>query len=214
MYYHLSGVTSPFLILTSGLQHNFLLCPNLAKLTSGFHLFPELTLARNLRSGTYSCKPELRFAIQLGITDYVFVGVVSEEMETEYKNETHYFIEGEERIHADPLTKYKIQVLTNIKGELLTDEPIELKKDGGIALDGKSIYLYPGDTLPVVGKTYIFSAFCQKNGTLIASGPNSTVEIDENNQTEAIESFKKAYEDEIVPMERERFVSLYDANRK
>jgi len=150
----------------------------------------------------------------IGITDYVFVGVVSEEMETEYKNETHYFIEGEERIHADPLTKYKIQVLTNIKGELLTDEPIELKKDGGIALDGKSIYLYPGDTLPVVGKTYIFSAFCQKNGTLIASGPNSTVEIDENNQTEAIESFKKAYEDEIVPMERERFVSLYDANRK
>ena len=150
----------------------------------------------------------------IGITDYVFVGRVYEEMETEYKNETHYFIEGEERIHADPLTKYKIQVLTNIKGELLTDEPIELKKDGGIALDGKSVYLYPGDTLPVVGKTYIFSAFCQKNGTLIASGPNSTVEIDENNQTEAIESFKKAYEDEIVPMERERFVSLYDANRK
>ena len=150
----------------------------------------------------------------VGITDYVFVGVVSEEMETEYKNETHYFIEGEERIHADPLTKYKIQVLTNIKGELLTDEPIELKKDGGIALDGKSIYLYPGDTLPVVGKTYIFSAFCQKNGTLIASGPNSTVEIDENNQTEAIESFKKAYEDEIVPMERERFISLYDVNHR
>ena len=67
----------------------------------------------------------------IGITDYVFVGVVSEEMETEYKNETHYFIEGEERIHADPLTKYKIQVLTNIKGELLTEANLTVKRPGG-----------------------------------------------------------------------------------
>ncbi|MBR0200720.1 MAG: hypothetical protein IJQ42_11200, partial [Oscillospiraceae bacterium] len=45
-------------------QSEFLICLSFATLISGFPLFPELILARILQSGTYSCKLELRFAIE------------------------------------------------------------------------------------------------------------------------------------------------------
>ncbi|MBR0200663.1 MAG: hypothetical protein IJQ42_10915, partial [Oscillospiraceae bacterium] len=49
-------------------QSEFLICLSFATLISGFPLFPELILARILQSGTYSCKLELRFAIELFVS--------------------------------------------------------------------------------------------------------------------------------------------------
>ena len=57
---------------------------------------------------------------------------------------------------GSPYTNYTIQVLENIKGELITDKPIPIVKQGGISEKQDAIYLFENDSLPSENSIYIF----------------------------------------------------------
>jgi hypothetical protein len=78
--------------------------------------------------------------------DYIFVGVVEEELETIWIHDFNW-----------PNTKYSVTNIQNIKGNLKLNEKIEIVKDGGKEkANPKYIALMDGDILPEIGKTYIF----------------------------------------------------------
>ncbi|MGM9522693.1 MAG: hypothetical protein ACI3VB_09475 [Oscillospiraceae bacterium] len=165
----------------------------------------------------------------VGLVDYVFIGtVIDQDEETIYDN----YSEHNGKVFADPFTGYTVQVTENIKGNLRTDEPIYILKDGGIELDGKSVLLYSGDSFPQVGCTYIFSGIAQHwNGGIMLSGPGTNVLLeaaaDSNTAADAsatdsavsysaeslskIDEFLAAYDDEIV-FNRDRAVSVYEVS--
>lgn len=89
---------------------------------------------------------------------------------------------------------------------------------GGVSKDQKAIYLFEEDLLPEENRSYIFLALCQPDGSLLISGPNSNVPID-NAETYSIDSnydnylyeiYADAYANEIIPIEHERFISVYE----
>lgn len=149
----------------------------------------------------------------VGIADYVFLGKVIAQKGTTYEDViTTEDENGEPLEQGTPYTGYTVQVEENIKGELQTDDPIELKKHGGITQDSKSVILFDDDCLPEVGKEYIFLAYAQPDGSLLVSGPNSNV-LDKNNTTEAdtvVEKYKDATENEVIEVDRERYTSDYE----
>lgn len=155
----------------------------------------------------------------VGIVDYVFVGTVVSNNGTIYKDITP--IENEDGTVGEvgnPYTNYTIQVSSNIKGNLQTDEPINILKQGGISQDGTEVYLFEDDSLPEAGQTYIFLAYAQPDGSLLISGPNSNIPVTDGvllNNTDAktnstIAAYLDAYEHEIIPIDRERFESIYE----
>ncbi len=109
-----------------------------------------------------------------GSNDYIFVGRVISEGETE---------DGEEL--PLPVTEFKIRVEENIKGELITDEDITIYKSGGISDETGMLTLYEDDCMPEAGNRYVFYAFAQPDGTLLLSGPVSNVLIDSADAQEA-----------------------------
>lgn len=157
----------------------------------------------------------------VGMADYVFIGYVNSK-------------DGVEYIAPDtnagwPLTIYSVTVVENIKGELTTTEPIQLYKDGGLAKDKSCICLYDGDTLPVNGGLYLFSAAAGTTGTLTCSGPNSSIPLSDeavsrrafspdavelsDSALETVEIYRTALENEII-FNRDRYLSIYDASGK
>lgn len=102
----------------------------------------------------------------VGDADNVFVGKVESEVDTVYK------------YGGDPYTNYMVTVIENIKGTLVMGEPIQLQKYGGHTEDGAILILDDGDQMPEEGKSYIFMAYAQIDGSLLASGPNSTLSLD------------------------------------
>jgi hypothetical protein len=100
--------------------------------------------------------------------DYVFVGKVNS-----IADERQLF--GEFSI---PYTFFSVTVLQNMKGDLITDEPIEVFQSGGYD-SGRERYVMMGDEpLAEVGGIYIMMANTQIDGTLFVSGANSCVAIE------------------------------------
>lgn len=93
----------------------------------------------------------------VGICDYVFVAKVVSCDGTEYRNViTTEDEKGNPKEVGSPYTNYTIQVLENIKGELITDKPIPIVKQGGISEKQDAIYLFENDSLPSENSIYIF----------------------------------------------------------
>lgn len=77
----------------------------------------------------------------VGICDYVFVAKVVSCDGTEYRNViTTEDEKGNPKEVGSPYTNYTIQVLENIKGELITDKPIPIVKQGGIS-ENKMLFI-------------------------------------------------------------------------
>lgn len=156
----------------------------------------------------------------VGMVDYVFTGTVVSNNGTIYKDTVTMEDEnGKPKDVSTPYTDYTIQVSSNIKGNLQIDEPIRVLKKGGITQKNTEIYLFENDVLPEEGKAYIFLAFAQPDGSLLISGPNSNVLITatENysntgkNTDSTLETYLDAYKNQIIPIDRERFTSIYEA---
>ena len=116
---------------------------------------------------------------------------------------------------------YTAQVVENIKGELITNQPIHFQRAGDISEGGIYYPIIYGDSLPEVGQTYIFYAYAQPDGSLFVSGETSATPLTSLNYLEAampsalqnapefVEAVD-AYQNQIVIFEHERFISVYD----
>ena len=118
-----------------------------------------------------------------GNADYVMIGKVVDELGVDYKwpvmkeNE-----DGTQTELTKPYTKYSVEVIENLKGELSQDKPIVITKDGGITKDGKFCDLYESDVLPVNGNEYVFYIYAQEDGRNLVSGPNSSIPLSDNHK--------------------------------
>lgn len=107
--------------------------------------------------------------VLVSATSYVFVGRVEEYLKTSSSD-------------SGSSTYYGVRVLQNIKGELITDRNITLRKCGGLLKNSDVFMVYSGDILPKVGGTYIFSTYVNapEDDFIYCSGPFTTLEIDES----------------------------------
>ncbi|WP_249595677.1 cell surface protein [Peribacillus frigoritolerans] len=160
----------------------------------------------------------------VGDADYVFIGRVDEDVDTLYKDPVTIETSDGAKEVSTPYTNYQVTVLQNIKGDLVTDTSIPIQKAGGINEDGSSVVLYEDDTLPEEGKSYVFLAYAQDDGSL--SGPNSNEYVEGIKQdvtsekmekgkaslnegaTEVVSGYENAYENEI-PTDRDRSESEF-----
>ncbi|MBD8500314.1 hypothetical protein [Paenibacillus arenosi] len=160
----------------------------------------------------------------VGDADYVFVGRVDKLVNTEYKNAVTLETETGTKEVASPYTNYSITILENLKGELQTGVSNPVQKSGGVNEDGASIVLYEEDILPQVDNVYIFVAYAQKDGSLLVSGPNSTIAVPANGtmsetnlarvaETNEYQTYSNAVNNEKDSV-RERFVSKFDTQNK
>ena len=156
----------------------------------------------------------------VGMADYVFIGYVDS------KDGTIYYSEDE---IGSPYTLYTITVVENIKGELITDDSIQIQKEGGVTRDKTFIDLVNGDALPEKGHLYLFSAMARKDGKLSCSGPTSSIPLSDeaisrrsfspdavelsDSALETVEIYRTALENEII-FNRDRYLSIYDASGK
>ncbi|MBC1636410.1 cell surface protein [Listeria welshimeri] len=145
----------------------------------------------------------------VGGSDYVFVGKVTENTGTTYKDKTPLEQEdGSFKYVGEAFTNYKIKVLYNLKNELVTDKEISLAKQGGIREDGSAYDIFEDDLLPEIGKVYIFNAYTQDDGSLLVSGANSTISFDEKThnidtqkelaKTEEVQRYENAVDNQIL----------------
>ena len=148
----------------------------------------------------------------VGICDYVFVAKVVSCDGTEYRNViTTEDEKGNPKEVGSPYTNYTIQVLENIKGELITDKPIPIVKQGGISEKQDAIYLFENDSLPSENSIYIFLAYAQEDGSLLISG-NSVSEEKSVTEYDEFITYKDANDNEIIPVDRERYKSIYETD--
>ncbi|WP_261807221.1 hypothetical protein [Lapidilactobacillus luobeiensis] len=117
----------------------------------------------------------------VGSGNYVFVGKVTELTGTTYENKVPVERkDGSVEYIGSAYTQYQVQVLTNLKNELITTAPIDLAKAGGIREDKTAYDLFENDTLPQKGKTYLFIAYAQQDGSLLVTGANSNILLDDD----------------------------------
>lgn len=150
----------------------------------------------------------------VGDADYVFVAKVLDEVETLYKDTVTIETSQGPKEVSDPYTKYKITVVDNIKGNIKKNMEFEILKAGGISEDHKSIVLYEEDQLFQTGKYYIMAAYAQPDGSLLVSGPNSSLALNETSidkivSSEEYKEYKKALENEFKS-DRKRFKSIHE----
>ncbi len=162
----------------------------------------------------------------VGISDYVFVAKINKISRTEYRNpvtvETGLF---SSEVWTTPYTYYEIEVVKNIKGELITSEPIEYMQYGGINEDGETYTFMEGTGLLETGKYYILMAdtFGGDGGIIEVTEPNRRILLDdvENDEdvenSELVKRYEEAYKNEYIPegfYNWERYTSKYDVNYK
>lgn len=158
----------------------------------------------------------------IGISDYVFVAKINEITRTEYRNpitvETGLF---SSKTLTTPYTFYSIEVVKNIKGELITSEPIEYMQYGGISEDGESYTFIEGTELLETGKYYLIMAgtFGEDGGDINVTEPNRRILLEDVNSIEDVENselvkkYEEAYKNEIIPEgfeQEDRYISKYD----
>ncbi|EKA2549950.1 cell surface protein [Listeria monocytogenes] len=160
----------------------------------------------------------------VGGSDYVFVGKVTENTGTTYKDKAPLEQEdGSIKYVGEAFTNYKIKVLYNLKNELVTNNEITLAKQGGIREDGSAYDIFEDDLLPEIGKVYIFNAYTQDDGSLLVSGANSTISFDEKTQnidtqkelakTEEVQQYENAVDNQILT-EENNLNSDFDASQE
>lgn len=100
--------------------------------------------------------------------DYVFVGKVLGGSLTVYGGDVTVKDEkGESLEVAKPYTDYNVAVIQNIKGNLTTQEPVRMEKQGGLTKNGMACCLFPGDMYPTEGEEYVFYVRQQEEGRLM-----------------------------------------------
>lgn len=119
----------------------------------------------------------------IGSADYVFVGQVISKDGYDYRDPVTIDKDGEMVTLTSPYTNYTVQVLENIKGNLMTDRSIPIAKDSGLSEDGSCYVLYENDEFPIENEIYIFYAFAQSDGSLLLAGPNSNIKIEYPNDS-------------------------------
>ena len=107
---------------------------------------------------------------------YIFIAKVNKVLRTEYWNP----VEVDENTTTtlyDPFTVYSIDVIKNIKGELITSESIELMQYGGINKEGDSYTFREGGGLLNEGEYYIILTGSMSDGSLEVSNPNRIIPL-------------------------------------
>ncbi len=157
----------------------------------------------------------------VGLVDYVFVAQVLSYDGVKYPDLTTMpRDDGSFEQVGTPYSEYTIEVIDNLKGKLKKNQPLPIVKEGGIALNEKSVYLFEDDQLPQPGAFYIFLGFAQSDssmlggGSILISGPNSSVPLDANSKSQIVSSreykdYVKAVKNQIL-FERERAKSQYE----
>ena len=162
----------------------------------------------------------------VGISDYVFVAKVNGIARTDYidMGTVELKLTGNQK-KLSPYTVYNIDVVKNIKGELITSEPIEYMQYGGINEDGKGYTYIPETDFLESGKYYLLlvNTFRADGGILETSDKNRIILLDdvESNEdvenSELVKKYEEAYKNEYIPegfYNWERYTSKYDVNYK
>lgn len=145
----------------------------------------------------------------IGMVDYVFIGRVTSEEKTEYQDVSEVTDESGNKIKSgEPYTIYNVKVLKNIKGDL--KDNITIKKEGGIMMDKSAVVLFENDVLPEVKQKYMFLAYAQEDGSLLVSGPNSNICLNDKNMKKIAQKYEKAFKNERKLVERKRYLSKYE----
>ncbi len=191
----------------------------------GVYLFFSTMQNTTISSGIYmydTSTPERA----VGISDYVFVAKIDGIARTEYRNPTTVETGlSSSETRTTPYTVYNIEVVKNIKGELITSESIEYMQYGGINEDGETYTFMEGTGLLETGKYYILmvDTFEGNGGIIEVTEPNRRILLDdvENDEdvenSELVKRYEEAYKNEYIPEgaeEETRYVSKYDVNYK
>lgn len=191
----------------------------------GVYLFFSTMQNTTISSGIYmydTSTPERA----VGISDYVFVAKIDGIARTEYRNPTTVETGlSSSETRTTPYTVYNIEVVKNIKGELITSESIEYMQYGGINEDGETYTFMEGTGLLETGKYYILmvDTFEGNGGIIEVTEPNRRILLDdvENDEdvenSELVKRYEDAYKNEYIPEgaeEETRYVSKYDVNYK
>lgn len=108
--------------------------------------------------------------------DYTFVAKVDKVLGTVYK----FPVCLEDKTVSMPYTKIRLKVVKNVKGKLKEGRYIEVLKAGGKEKKGSKYIVYDNDVVCTKGGTYLFSTYVQKDGSLLATGANSTIKTNKN----------------------------------
>ena len=116
----------------------------------------------------------------VGAHDYVFSGVVTEVVGTEYPyRHTYTFDSGEEAVVDGPqYTRFQVEITENIKGDLTVGDTMDARKLGGYDAEDGIYYMCEGDTLPQAGHEYLFLAVSVRDGIIRIASPESTIPLD------------------------------------
>lgn len=157
----------------------------------------------------------------MGISDYAFVAKINKVLKTEYKNSVmlETSLNGKNKTVYDPYTVYEITVIENIKGEIITNKPIELMQYGGLNYDGKSYTLLENSELLIPGNYYILlSNVWPEENILETSEPTRIINLGNNldatNSVRNITKYKEAYSIQVIPAnyETSNIISKNDIN--
>lgn len=144
--------------------------------------------------------------------DFVFVGKVINSAKTVYK----YPVKVEDKWITSPYTYYNLQIVKNIKGNLLKGKFVKILKAGGKDKYSNAKYVYENDILPNKNGYYIFVAYVQPDGSLLVSGANSTIKT--SKYYASTSSYKKlvSVSSKVKSRSRKRYklekTKVYDLN--
>ncbi len=125
----------------------------------------------------------------VGTADYVFIGKINRVLKTEYRNPVEVINNGETRIVTEPYTVYSVDVIENIKGEIVKNQDIELVQYGGLNEDKSSYTFMEGMKMLNVGEYYIILPYTSSDGRLGISCETSIIALG-NLEQEIVETLK------------------------
>ncbi|WP_127849119.1 hypothetical protein [Lacticaseibacillus hulanensis] len=109
--------------------------------------------------------------------DLTFVATVIAQDKTTYSDKVPLEnADGSTTMVGSAYTHYTVDVLKVLKGKISCGS-IKIVKTGGIREDKSAINVLEGDFMPKVGRTYVFNAYVQDDGTILLSGQNSNVAV-------------------------------------
>jgi hypothetical protein len=114
--------------------------------------------------------------VNIALLDGEIVAKVDKVLGTVYK----FPVCLEDKTVSMPYTKIRLKVVKNVKGKLKEGKYIEVLKAGGKEKKGSKYIVYDNDVVCKKGGTYLFSTYVQKDGSLLATGANSTIKTNKN----------------------------------
>ncbi|MDR2526237.1 MAG: hypothetical protein LBC83_08695 [Oscillospiraceae bacterium] len=141
-----------------------------------------------------------------GLVDYVFTGRVEKQHKVQYDNIFTRETEDGEKTIGSPYTIYDVTILGSMKGNLKTDNTIQVRKDSGATMDGQFLVLDEGDYLPEEGDICVFFVSAQKDGSLLIAGKNCNTKITESSLTEKKAKNKSAAQIQKLAQDEEKTI--------